>query len=128
VGAGVLALAVGLTACAGGTDLAAVAGTCTKALDKAIAPAGGKYSGADFLKLGDDGKSLSVSSPVSGEMGTALTGVAVGCILKETQAPSSVEGQLRLATELDGRQEVRWGGLTMSYRFLPNDGLSAVVR
>jgi hypothetical protein len=125
---GVLALAMGLSGCAGGTDLSAVAGACTKAVDRAIASAGDEYTGADFLELGDDGESLSVSSPVSGEMGTAITGVAVGCIMRETDAPSTVEAQLRRTTELDGRQEVTWGDLTMSYRFLPNKGLSAVVR
>ncbi len=128
VEAGVLALAMSLTACAGGTDLSAVASTCTKAVDRAIAPAGDEYTGADFLKLGDDGKSMSVSSPISGEMGTAITGVAVGCIMKETQAPSWVGDQLREETELDTRREVSWGGLTMSYRFTLNDGLDAVVQ
>jgi hypothetical protein len=127
-GAGVLALATTLSGCAGGTDLSAVAGTCTKAVDRAIAAAGDEYTGADFVALGDDGKSLSVSSPIAGEMGTAITGVAVGCIMKETEAPSSVEARLRQTTELDGRQEVSWGDLTMSYRFLANEGLSAVVR
>lgn len=125
--AGVLASVMSLTACAGGTDLSAVAGICTKAIDRAIAPAGGQYTGADFIELGDDGDSVSVSSPISGELGTNLTGVAVGCIMKQTQAPSWVEAQLRETTTLDRPKEVTWGDLTMSYRFLPNDGLSAVV-
>jgi len=119
---------MGLTACAGGTDLSSVATTCTKSVDRAIAPSGDVYAGADFVELADDGESLSVSSPVSGEMGVAITGVAVGCIIKETQAPSWVEAQLRQTTEQDGEQEVTWGDLSMSYRFLPNDGLSVVVR
>jgi hypothetical protein len=127
-GAGVLTLAMSLTACAGGTDLSAVAGVCTKAVDKAIASAGEEYTGADFVELGDDGQSVSVSSPISGEMGTAITGLAVGCIMKETQAPSWVEAELRQTTELDTRQEITWGGLTMSYQFTLNDGLNAVVR
>jgi hypothetical protein len=126
VGAGVLALSLSLTACTG-TDLSAVAATCTKAIDRAIAPAGDRYTGSDFLELDDDG-SLSVSSPIAGQMGTAITGVAVGCIMKETQAPSFVEAQLRNGTVSDGPQEVTWGGVTMSYRFLPNLGLRAVVR
>lgn len=126
VGAGVLALATCLAGCTAGTDLSAVARTCTATVDRAIAPAGGRYTGGDFLTLDDE--SLSVSSPIAGEMGTNITGVAIGCIMKETKAPSFVEAQLRQTNVSDGRQEVSWGDLTMSYRFLPNQGLRAVVR
>jgi len=125
---GVLALTTILTGCSGGTDLSVVAGICTRAIDRAIGPAGDQYTGADFIELRDHGESLSVSSPISGEIGTNITGVAVGCIMKETQAPSWVEARLRETTTLDPPQEVTWGDVTMSYRFLPNDGLSAVVR
>ena len=123
---GVLALTASLTGCTVGTDLSAVAETCTKAVDRAIGTAGGGYSSGDFLEL-DDG-SLSVASPVRGQLGTAMTGVAVGCVMKETGAPASVEARLRKGTELDGRREVSWGDLTMSYQFIPDKGLRAVVR
>src|SRR5215213_4509529 len=104
-GAGVLALAMSLSGCAPQTDLSGVAATCTKAVDRAVAGVGG-YTGADFVELDDDAGSLSVSSPVNGQLGINITGVAVGCIMKETEAPSTVESRLRQTTERDGRQEV----------------------
>jgi len=117
-----------LSGCAHQTDLSAVAAACTKAIDRTVAGAGGGYTGADFVQLGDDAESLSVSSPAKGQLGIDITGIAVGCILKETEAPSTVEARLRETTELDGPQEVTWGDLTMSYSFVPNNGLRAVVK
>ena len=122
-----LALTSGLTGCTVGTDLSAVADTCTTVIDKAVATPGRGYSSGDFLAVDDDG-SLSVTSPVRGQLAAAITGVAVGCIMKETGAPASVEARLRQGTVLDGRREVSWGDLTMSYRFLADEGLRAVVR
>jgi hypothetical protein len=91
-----------------------------------MAAAGGDYTSRDFLAVDHD--ALRVSSPVRGQLGTAITGVAVGCILKETGAPASVEAELRGRTPRDGRREVSWNDVTMSYRFLPEKGLRAVVR
>ena len=126
VAVGVLALTTCLAGCTSGTDLSAVADTCTKVIDGAMATAGGQYSSGDFLEVDGDG-SLSVTSPVKGQLGAAITGVAVGCIMKETAAPASVEARLREGTVLDGQREITWGDLTMSYRFHPDEGLRAVV-
>ncbi len=122
--AAALAGCSGLTA---STDLSAVGKACTTAVDKAITGMGDQYAGKDFVEISKGGESVSVSSPVPGDNGAIVVGVALGCILQETRAPSTVEAKLQQVTALDGRQEAYWSDLTMTYSFDQDNGLSAVL-
>jgi len=115
------------TAVTTSTDLSAAGSTCTKAVDKAISGMGDQYAGRDFVEVGKGGASLSVSSPVSGENGAIVSATAVGCILRETEAPGSVQIELEGITAQDGRQEASWNDVTMSYLFDPDRGLRVVL-
>jgi hypothetical protein len=125
--AGACLSVLALTACTGVTDLTAAGTTCTKTVDKAIAGMGDQFTAGDFVTIGADGGSVSVSSPVKGENGAIVSAVAVGCLLRETKAPYAVRTALEDVTTQDGRQEVSWSDLTMSYALDPDFGLSAVV-
>jgi hypothetical protein len=122
--------ALALTACIGGSEsshLSATGKTCRAAVDKAITGMGDQYTGGDFIRIGAGGNALSVSSPVAGEDGAIVAAVAIGCILQRTKAPNSVQAELQQVTPRDGRQEVTWSDLSMSYVLDPRNGLSAVV-
>jgi len=119
-----------LTACvevAEPTDLSAAGRTCTRKVNKAIAGMGDQYTGQDFVEVGEGGGSLTVSSPVNGVNGAIVSAIAIGCILQETKAPNYIEGRIQEVTGLEGRQEASWGGVTMSYIFDEDNGLSAVL-
>jgi hypothetical protein len=119
-----------LAACSGlteSTDLSAVGKACTKAVDKAITGMGDQYAGRDFVEISEDGESVSVSSPVNGENGAIVAGLALGCILQKTRAPSTVEARLQRMTPVDGRREAYWSDLTMTYSLDLDRGLTAVV-
>jgi hypothetical protein len=120
--------ALTLGACSGGgTDLVAVGEACTKTVDEAIAGMGDQYTAEDFVRIGDGGDSVSVSSPVKGENGAIVSAVAVGCLLQETDAPYAVRTAVQDVTPLDGRHRVSWSDLTMSFVLDPDLGLRVVV-
>lgn len=84
-------------------------------------------SSADFVALGDEGRSLTLgNAPQGGDVSAMLTLPAMVCLLEETDAPDSVFGRVQQTRALDGRQSVEYGGLSVSWSYHPDVGVSAV--
>lgn len=79
-----------------------------------------------WIELGDDGATLTVESPTSSEGDVQISAVAMHCALNETDAPYAVTSQVEQTTALEGRQEISWEGIDLSWSYHPNNGVSAV--
>jgi hypothetical protein len=104
--------------------------TCGPAVLKAATRGGGEGLGdaaADpWIKLGDDGATLTIQSPTESAGDAAASLVAMGCALGATGAPDSVASQVQQTSALQGRQEAAWEGIDLSWSYHPDSGVSAV--
>lgn len=138
--AALMTIAVVTAACGGGgnsensgsdrpTALESAKETCADLLQETL-EAGDmddEATAADFLVLGDDGATVTVTQPIEGEIATKLSVVAGTCLLVETDAPDSVKGTVSQVTALMGRQQAKWGDIDMSYSYHPKNGFFAVL-
>lgn len=49
------------------------------------------------------------------------------CILRELDAPQSLDAKIEQTRALDGRQSDAWTGYTIDWNYHPDDGLNAVI-
>lgn len=75
-----------------------------------------------FVKLGDRGKTLVVSSGYN-----IVASKKIDCILNKTKAPSSVRAKLDITRALDGMVEASWGRLSAFWNYHPDKGLDLVI-
>ena len=100
---------------------------CLGKLGKVLADNEDAAPAEEYLRLGADGKSLTVQTaePV-GEISSVYALAGTACVLDETGAPSSVGTKIDSTTALMGRQSDSWDGLEVSWSYHPDNGLDAV--
>lgn len=132
-----LTLLAALTACGGdagdgsakdapesGTVLEEAYSVCGDRVDEGKKPSEPPMS--DFVTVGDDGDSLTISSPQSGSGYALLSVLIMQCFLNETGASDAVVSQVEQTNSLMGRQEAEWDDVTLSWSYHPDSGVSAV--
>ncbi len=91
------------------TDLEAAAEACTADPENESPAADDVGSLSDYVSVGDEGKSLTISSPSEGEVASMVSVVVMTCVLEETGASDAIQSQVGQTNSLMGRQDAEWG-------------------
>jgi hypothetical protein len=136
---GALALVLTLAGCGGDSKagepetappIEAAGAKCQESIGRVLRAASmdDSASPSDFLQVGDKGHSATISNaPDGGSISAIYTVQAIECMLKELDAPDSLDSQLGQTTAMMGRQEESWGTFTLEWSYHPDSGVSAVL-
>lgn len=79
----------------------------------------------DFIEVLDKGNGLDIQS--EGEETTGASFVDVECVLAELKTPESIKRRIDNTRAMDGTQTATWSGISASWTYHPDDGLSMVL-
>lgn len=137
----VLVLVLVCASCGGGVGVKAAEEPATPALEVAgdkcsdeladslvAAEMSDEAVASDFLQVGDEGHSLTITNaPQGGDLSALLTIPTLACVLDEVEAPDSLNAKIEQTSALMGRQEEAWDDYTLEWSYHPDSGVSAVL-
>lgn len=79
----------------------------------------------DYVELLDEGNGLDIQS--EGEEGAGASFDEVTCVLDVLNTPESITRRIDNTRAMDGTQTASWSGISASWTYHPDDGLSMVL-